>query len=261
MNPYIHFSKKELEAINLSDIHIYRIFPFDRFIDLITQSSNVLVQPQLWEDPYENPLKGIITDPKTATQFSIPLFERVFAQCWSLHDQSDAMWRIYSPDKKGVLVKVKADNLLSSLASAPEIKISSHQRLFLGKVLYKTQINLKKVFENNTYIKTILRKPLMKPPIAAAKSLLYKRDSFKHEEEVRIIFINHVLDDAKPKISKFTINPKSLIESVTLDPRLENVDYKRQKDIIKAVGYSGGISKSSLYKLPTLNLQAPGHFR
>lgn len=254
-NFYINFSQKELDRIQQQKMYVYRIFPFKWFVNLLESNNNVLVQPQKkWDDPYENPFKNVIIDIDSGREFLMNLFKKIYAQCWSLHNESDAMWRIYSSDKKGVLVKVRVDNLLQSLSTAQQIHTPQLQKLFIGKVIYKTEQNLKKTLEDPSYIQEI-RSQGNKLPIAAMKSLLYKRDSFKHEKEVRIILVNKVSDDSQPEIFPFTIDPNKLIESVTLDPRLNEKEYKRQKNKIIKSGYSGEISKSSLYNLPTLNLR------
>ncbi|MEW5029724.1 DUF2971 domain-containing protein, partial [Klebsiella pneumoniae] len=43
-------------AININNIDtpVYRIFSYERFIELITTNQLVLVQPSMWDDPYEN---------------------------------------------------------------------------------------------------------------------------------------------------------------------------------------------------------------
>lgn len=109
------FSGTEIESLQSGNQYIYRLFPFDRFIDLLRTSSIALVKPKLWEDPYENLMNRELVERNTGRKFSIPHYSNdLFCQCWSLCYESDAMWRIYSSDKRGVLVTANAATLFNT---------------------------------------------------------------------------------------------------------------------------------------------------
>lgn len=272
---YINFSEAELKEIEQKEMYVYRIFPFDRFIDLIRPSgTNALVIPETWDDTYENPFKEMVTDTDTNTQLYGSIsnhdpekrFPRTYAQCWSTQKESDAMWRIYSEDKKGVLIKARVDILYASLQEflysqreGRQPIVDMKQHLFIGKVKYLPEPEIRDLFEDSAFIKSALL-DLRK----GAETLLYKRDSFEHENEVRVILINHDLpgdfdkNSLLVKIYSFTIEAKALIKEIILDPRLKKEAYERQKAIIEAIGYKGTISKSSIYDTPKFVLQTSG---
>lgn len=63
-----------------------------------------------------------------------------YAQSWTkLIDESDAMWRIYSPQKTGVRIKVKKDNIISAILEL----IDSEKDIYLdpcsGDIEYENQ--------------------------------------------------------------------------------------------------------------------------
>ncbi|MBN1299346.1 MAG: hypothetical protein JW997_06650, partial [Actinobacteria bacterium] len=93
---------------NILDLPVYRVFSIKRLLQIIKTSKNVLVKPELWDDPFENilaKLKGYATKSKMVLDLS-SIFGIFYGQCWTLNvDESDALWRIYSLKKDGVRVK------------------------------------------------------------------------------------------------------------------------------------------------------------
>jgi hypothetical protein len=88
---HINLSEKEIAK------PIYRVFSLDRFVETLEQGQLTLVRPSLWEDPWENYLfkfmhKNNIGKNKLLRWYG----EDLFAQCWTFHRETDAMWRIYS---------------------------------------------------------------------------------------------------------------------------------------------------------------------
>lgn len=68
-----------------------------------------------WEDPYELFLfkQNIFID---GNPFHINKFDKkLYGQCWSLNKDTDAMWRIYSPKKKGVRIKTTIGKMIKVL--------------------------------------------------------------------------------------------------------------------------------------------------
>ncbi len=130
--------------INLDNIvldkPIYRILPIGRFIQLLTTKSLTLVKPHKWDDPFENLL---LSSGLKFGRESIPISDRVsvYAQCWTWHRETDAMWRIYSANKDGVRLRSTPRKLLTALKSANPA--SSKPRCFIGEVeyIFKKRLN------------------------------------------------------------------------------------------------------------------------
>jgi hypothetical protein len=81
---------------------------------------------------------------------------------------------------------------------------------------------------------------------ARAQSLLLKRKSFSHEDEVRIIWVcNDQRDDRRP----LTVNvePNSFIEEITFDPRLISFERLEREQSARALGYEGPFVESRRY--------------
>jgi len=172
----------EYTRINLCgvdrDTPIYRIMPLSRLCQLFEKSENVLPQPSKWDDPFEN---FILKSPVQISSGEIGSFgfhDDVYGQCWTLHRASDAMWRIYSPDKDAVRVRTTIEKLARSLSSP--LGSWAHAQSFIGKVEYLFKPDL----EN--FAATIFEDELS--PATIARSLLVKRRAFLHEREVRLIY-------------------------------------------------------------------------
>ena len=97
---------------------IYRIFPRDRFFELFTERKNALVWPDKWADPYENILLRTLVQNSREEEEKLWFHDNLYCQCWTLHYSSDAMWRIYSPERDAVCTLTNANNFLRSSASS-----------------------------------------------------------------------------------------------------------------------------------------------
>lgn len=150
------------------DNYIYRYISFASFVDMVQTQSLNFVLPTVWEDTYENAflrtwyqkLEGI-NHPIAA------LFENImYAQCWTLLSESDAMWRIYSYDNQSLRIKI-------SISDAEKLENVS----YLPVTYSDKQID---------YSESALQIPqIMKRMIAQ------KRIAFRHEEEVRLIYVEN----------------------------------------------------------------------
>ena len=224
---------------------IYRIISIERLFELFDNNINVLAHPKNWDDPYENfILRSKVRRPSgDIVQFS--LHKNVYGQCWSFHRASDAMWRLYS-DGTGVRIKTTASKLLSSLYYSgvyrPDMSCA------LGKVRYMSEPRLMEV-ANNTYgDASISDKNLF-------RSLLVKRLAFRHEREVRLLYLD-VQEREGGEWFKYALDPHNLIGQIMIDPRMSSVDADALKVKIKRkTGFRGDVKRSLLYKAPDMILQ------
>ena len=73
---------------------------FSRIVELFESRELSFARPSSWDDPYERVLQH-----KHSEQF--------YAQCWSKKAVSDAMWRIYSSERRGLRIRTSRDKLRS----------------------------------------------------------------------------------------------------------------------------------------------------
>lgn len=231
MKNYINIEQKDYNK------NIYRIFSIDRLFELFNNKENVLVKPEIWDDPFENFILKIPVN----GQKSI-LRERGYGQCWSLTVESDAMWRIYSPDKNGVKIQTTTSKLFRSLYSAQ----TSYARMscYIGKVKYYSKKNIEQIISDR-----IAGRKQFNGSIGQARSLLFKRIAFRHEREIRLIFLDpHNKSDSN--VYPYSFDPFFLIDRITFDPRMDQKLYKKYYNQLKKIGFKGAILQSGLYRVP-----------
>ena len=235
-----------MNAINLINLTqaeaatpIYRVFPVFRFLELLDTKQNALLRPEKWDDPFENLiLKGIAqTAGGQTAQWGFK--NDLFGQCWSLEIESDALWRIYSPQKDGVKVRTTIEKLFNSLYN-----VSGSTRdisCFIGKVEYLVKKSLQQWLGSVN--------PLDSTGRGAAETLYVKRAAFRYEKEVRLVYFDHS-NQPKSDIHLYSTTPNSTFEECVLDPRMDERIANAYKDAIKKRKFSGKVVQSSLYKEP-----------
>jgi hypothetical protein len=126
---------------------VYRVFQIDRLISLFSDNVNTLVKPILWDDPFENFILQQDATTQSGNIVEVSAHRETFyGQCWTLNaNETDALWRIYSPNKIGVRVKTTLAKLWNSFYDLddPYAVVKYH----IGKILYKDSAKIKKFFE------------------------------------------------------------------------------------------------------------------
>lgn len=228
----------------IRDKKIYRVMSIDRFLEMFESKKNILVKPCLWDDPYENFLFNSAMIKPDGTEYKSILRDRAYGQCWTLNIESDAMWRIYAPEKNGVKIAITIRKLFQSFyKSIPNYPGMS---CFIGKVDYHPKNKLKSL------IYDVKENGITKGgSLSQAKSLLIKRNAFKHEEEVRLIYLDP-RNQSFGNLFRYTFDPLHLIEKITFDPRMSKSLYRVYKNHILGLGFRGELLQSGLYKEPSL---------
>ena len=151
------------------------------------------------------------------------------------------MWRIYSPDKTAVRIRTRVNKLGASLSSAVA---SPNGSAFIGKVKY---FSIKKLY---SHAENIAKKLSSSSNNNFAKSLLFKRNAFSHEREVRLLFF-YQEDITQGKVFTYKINPHDLIETVLVDPRATKQTVDLYKYYLKnKFNFKGRVKRSVLYDPP-----------
>lgn len=171
--------------------------------------------------------------------------EDLFAQCWTFHRETDAMWRIYSPESDGVRVKSYIQPLLEEMRK--QAGIYALANCFAGKVEYMTKQKIKDVVLKERFINSVASDDTA---FRRALTLLFKRREFSHEKEVRLI--HDCWEKSKIRnddLFDIDIDPNALFKSITFDPRIKYSEFKKLKSKVNDLGYRNRIYKSKLYSL------------
>ena len=221
---------------------IYRIFPQVRFFELFKEKRNALVQPRKWHDPFENiflksPVKAV-----TGEIRSFSLHDAVYGQCWTRQNASDAMWQIYSKNGDGIRVRTTVGKLIDSLRAAHGDM--ANESCFIGRVRYERDKQLRE-FGRSMFVGH-------RGTEAIAKSLLIKRRAYRHENEVRLVYIASSETREDDLVYKYGLYPLEIFDQVMVDGRVSWDDFVRLKNVIaKRTGLpKRRIKRSLLYTPP-----------
>lgn len=214
--------------------------PIQRVLQALEEARLILVKPKKWDDPFENALLASAFKTADGETLTFSAKDSVYGQCWTLHRETDAMWRIYSANKDGVRIASTPRKLLTALekSSTRYPKVSC----FIGRVTYLSKADLLKKLGDINLLRT--------DGSGIAESLLYKRREFAHEREIRLIYSG---EDGKclSDIYPFAISPNDVFEKLTFDPRMDPELRKAYRLAFEEKGYTGKVTTSTLYNPPT----------
>lgn len=222
-----------------NDIILYKYISFNRFIEMIELERLYLTNITLWEDPFEwYPIIKKFRDENFGQVFqmvdnnlifSLPhTLSSLYAQSWTYdHEESDAMWRIYSQDKLGVRFAINLKDIITYIKKSISEKFGEDIVVNHYKVKYREEFDVKNYMAANG-----------KKMILTDNNICeFKRSAFEHEKEYRVscslpafkIFMNQEVNDTAELAKKLnnietppTIHyklPLNLLKEVILDPR------------------------------------------
>lgn len=236
--------------IDLPDLDqkIYRVFSMTRALDLFEKDRNALVHPSMWDDPFENFFLNARCFDKDANQeIDLSRIKRSwYGQCWTTLPDTDAMWRIYSPNKDGVCVATTVRKLFNSIFCHDD-KMSS-LKCFIGKVKYVPETKVADFAK--TFAFTDLAFGACNIKFAA--SLLIKRIEFEHEHEVRLLFHDADEEFVGKSVMTYKFDALSIIDNIMFDPRLDHRIMTSYSMAFQALGAKCNIEQSKLYTAPVL---------
>lgn len=166
----------------------------------------------------------------------------LYGQCWTLHQASDAMWRIYSPNKLGIRIRTTIGRLAGGLSGG--LGEWTHQQCFVGKVQYMTTAEMR------SFGKKFAAGSLSTD--AVAQTLLVKREAFEYEREVRLIYFEKDNIPHADGVFRYAIDPHRMIDQLMVDPRVPLDKFESLKREIEArTSFRKSIVRSTLYDPPT----------
>jgi hypothetical protein len=230
-NCYVNIRRRD------RDNFVYRIISVERLFEIFEKRVNTLVKPLLWDDPFENFIQGIKGQLPSGQLVEFAQRYDFYGQCWTLVGASDAMWRIYSSDKRAVRIKVRIKTLLESLAPTAKGVV------LVGKVHYLDGEEMLK------WARRVIRDDEDPDVRLIGRTLLAKRKAFEHEQEVRLLCFDTA--DGDGKLFQYHIEPEAFIEDMVVDPRLPtNQATALIEEIKEKTHFGGDIRHSDLYATP-----------
>lgn len=220
------------DGIITKDTELYRYITLSQFITMVESQTTYLTKLTQWDDTWEAPTGKIPTQHESG-KIEYPIYsyeEDLFGQCWSLDRESDALWRIYSPNKEGIVIKTTAQNF----QLYKDIKFGVLAPIVYYKNLVETLIELNDSGQYRRYTGGFL-----------------KREEFKYEQEARLLVLNNekLLGSKHEGTShiKFEVDPFSFIEEIIIDPRASSWYVETIRNYCKRVGFAIFPQQSELY--------------
>lgn len=217
------------------NLSLYRYMSLAQFLSIVENNKIFMNKVKSWEDPWEGPDDQIPVqlENEKIEQHDSFLTATTVGQCWTYEKDSDAMWRIYSPDRQGIMIETNIESFGG---------VRNLREAVLAKVIYYNRDNYiekrNEISENKSY--------------RYAGDMALKREAFKHENEVRLLVCLQAYGDIKEALKtssmSFDLNPLSFIKSITFDPRADDWYVNTMKLYCASKGFKCPIEKSSLYE-------------
>lgn len=239
-------------ALNISnlDLPIYRTYSKERFLQLLETGNDALVWPRKWDDPFENLFLRSTGVTATGEFVTLEIIERLwYGQCWTYNEDTDALWRIYSPKKEGIKVRTTIrrlfENLLKSAGRMANLKV------FIGQVAYMTTDEIVDLLNERSFADVAFGGQNH----GFANLLCIKRDAFLHENEVRLLFCDVHQSDSASGVLQYPLDVNRIFDEIVIDPRLGDEEAEALQREIVAGGAMAPIKRSELYKAPTIKIR------
>ena len=215
------------------DTKRYRYVSLSQFLSLVESKQTYVTSIRHWQDTWEAPAHQLPAEREDG-KLEYPLWtiaEDMVAQSWSLHPESDALWRVYSSQKEGLVIQtsVKRFDLMKDIRYGLLAPVVYFENLLEG---------LRQIAGDEQY----------SGPFQGA---FLKRRAFEYEAEVRLVTLNDERCLGKRyqdciRIS-VALDPVEFIEGITVDPRSSDWYVETLQRYCARVGFKVTPTKSELY--------------
>lgn len=184
----------------------------------------------------EKEIEKIRSFPSLMEKVSFRIFKSTLVNCWHQNEfESEAMWRLYSENNKGIAIQTTFQNLVDSI---------DDQRVFLSEVNYI-----------NFYDKDLEPKDCV---VNGHLSPLLKRKSFEHEKEVRLFFQPEndlktlSAEEYKYVGQSIDVDISKLISKLYISPYATGLFASSVKEVLKRFGLDEDkVIHSDLLEIPS----------
>jgi hypothetical protein len=215
------------------DSKLYRFITFDRLLDHLVNEKFTFVKYKLFHDPWEGFYHKGFHKINEHDSYSVIGENRPFIMCLTKKKVSEAMWRIYSRDGSGAQIVTTVGRLKNLVVGC-----YSDFDCYLREVVYDDDIEKEDFFIKNFPNATMQEKTI--------ECLFHKRTAFNHEEEVRMVLYSKT-DRPGSNIHSLYTDPNNVIETVILDPRIDERTEDLKRMTLQKLGFKGVAVKSKLY--------------
>ncbi len=220
------------------DTKLYRFIPIEGLLDHLLNKQFVFIKYKLFDDPWEGFYHKGFHEVNDYDSYSVMGENRPFIMCFTKRRVSEAMWRIYSRNAKGAQIVTTVGRLKNLVAGC-----YADFDCYLKKIIYNDDIEKEDFFVKNFPNATMQEK--------AVECLFRKKEAFDYEEEVRLVLYSKT-DRPYTNIHPLYSDPNDVIESIILDPRIDEKAEDLQIRTLKKLDFKGIVAKSKLYSYKTV---------
>lgn len=229
---------------SIRHLQINKYIPLRYLLVLLKEKRLILNKVTTWEDPYENFFlkEQFVQEGYKYGSYHVSvenLAKGLYGMSWSMQDETDSLWRIYSPDKLSVRITTSVEVLVETVMSE-----DNKWGTWFDKVKYKTESEIDNwldhclsVSDSDQFVEKL------------GESFFIKRKAFQAEKEFRLVVNYYDKKCPQATFVCFRIDPTTFISSYITDPRLT----KNEHEAVKAALVNAGapkklISMSKLYQ-------------
>ena len=234
---------------------IFRIIKLSHLEQILKENISFFSKPATWTDKYDSLflqskaiLKNEDGSEQTAKHSHLDDF---YCQCWCKQNgESDAMWRIYSPNHDNVMIVSTVGQIFDSIWNkGSQTKYIDY---FCGAVAYVEQ---QKLSDPSYFIKNISN-PMFPDSTCKnlAHSLLIKLSAYQHEDEVRFIIRqkNAPVVGGKGILHNHQTQLGKCLTHIIIDPRDNSETIEKICQLTERYNISPSVMPSNLYTEPDL---------
>ena len=238
LNKLILAKGPKVDCGQIGKTKIYRVDTLEHVLSMIGRNRLWLSSPSSWEDPWEDPIWRHIGCSERSDDVEFDCF----ALCFSTQPSCEAIWQRMRSKGRIVRIETTVEKLLSSIKIPNKDDIAEiDKQVFFGSVEYLDEAQ-EKQFKREICHFLNRDEGNGKTDIARVASLFVKRKPFEYEQEFRLVFRPKRLSGKQSRcFYELDLDPKTLIESVQVDPWCGDYEYKM---IARQFGFE--FSKSTL---------------
>lgn len=241
------FRERRLGRIESFDLVMYKYIPLKYVLNMLETGKFRFDNIKKWEDVYENFVDKeeiCLLNSKRDKMYG----RACYGQSWTEQEESDAMWRIYSPAKNAVRVKTVYPLIYNVSGEWNDNHKDNPIIPTIDRVFYADEDEINKWLVSNTPMNHWAFIELQ------CESLFIKRREFEYEKEVRVILSTY--NKEEKEYVEVDFDPNKVFRDIVIDPRVTDEEFAQQRDRLVEHGYNGDkIRKSTLYDFHRVKLE------
>lgn len=210
-----------LDAQLHNNRHIYHLLPWPYAKKILENRRLRLTPVDAWPDPYERWCCHQVFRTSNTVHGM-----QAYALCWTIGRYDEPYWRIAAFQRPFPIVRIRSS--VSSIVDMGARSTSGRNgSLYLGKVLYRPATALEALG------KTLYSETHTPHANSTATMLLHKRNAFRFEKEVRLLWLE---TDAPRDAFFIDIGPIGTITQVMISPYTEPTTARSMKSFVRNLG-------------------------